>query len=56
MKIEIKNYGNTYTAETESDDLTINEVFELITGLLELSGYHKISINQAINKLANGDN
>ena len=51
MKIEIKNYGNTYTVETENDDLEISEVIEIITGLLLQVGFHKESINNAINEL-----
>jgi uncharacterized protein Smg (DUF494 family) len=56
MKIEIKNYGNTYSVETKNDDLEISEVIEIITGLLLQVGFHKENINNAINKLADGSN
>ena len=56
MKIEIKNYGNTYSVETENDDLEISEVIEIITGLLLQVGFHKENINNAINELADGSN
>lgn len=52
MKIEIKNYGNTYSVETEHDDLDISEIIEIITGLLLQVGFHKESINNAIKELA----
>jgi hypothetical protein len=56
MKIEIKNYGNTYTVETPNDDLEISEVIEIITGLLIQLGYQQESINNAIKELADGSN
>jgi Holliday junction resolvasome RuvABC DNA-binding subunit len=56
MKIEIKNYGNTYSVETETDDLEISEVIEIITGLLIQLGYQQESINEAIKELADGSN
>jgi uncharacterized protein (DUF2164 family) len=52
MKIEIKHYGNTYTVETENDDLDAVEVLDIITGLLIQLGYQNESINDAIKELA----
>lgn len=34
MKIEIKHYGNTYSVETQNDDLDIHQVMDHIYGLL----------------------
>jgi hypothetical protein len=56
MKIEIKNYGNTYSVETETDDLEISEVIDIFTGLLIQMGYQQESINNAIKELADGSN
>jgi Holliday junction resolvasome RuvABC DNA-binding subunit len=52
MKIEIKHYGNTYTVETENDDLDAVEIMDIITGLLIQLGYQQQSINEAIKELA----
>jgi len=52
MKIEIKHYGNTYTVETENDDLDAVEIIDIITGLLIQLGYQQQSINEAIKELA----
>jgi Holliday junction resolvasome RuvABC DNA-binding subunit len=53
MKIEIKHYGTTYIVETENDDLTTDEMFDIFTGLLVQLGYQNESINEAIKDLAN---
>jgi hypothetical protein len=55
MKIEIKNYGNTYTVETEHDDLDVVEIMDIITGLLIQLGYQQQSINETIKELADGN-
>jgi len=52
MKIEIQQYGNTYTVQTENEDLTTDEMFDIFTGLLIQLGYQQESINQAIKDLA----
>lgn len=52
MRIEIKHYGNTYTVETENDDLDAVEIMDIITGLLIQLGYQQQSINEAIKELA----
>ena len=52
MKIEIKNYGNTYTVETERDDLGVVEIMDIITGLLIQLGFQQEDINDAIIELA----
>jgi hypothetical protein len=56
MKIEIKHYGATYTVETQHDDLTTDEIFDIFTGLLIQLGYQQNSINEAIKELADGHN
>jgi hypothetical protein len=52
MKIEIKSYGNTYTVETERDDLGVVEIMDIITGLLIQLGFQQEDINDAIIELA----
>lgn len=52
MKIEIQQHGNTYSVQTENDDLEIDEMFDIFTGLLIQLGYQNESINQAIKDLA----
>lgn len=52
MKIEIKHYGTTYIVETQNDDLTTDEMFDIFTGLLVQLGYQNESINEAIKDLA----
>jgi hypothetical protein len=52
MKIEIKNYGNTYTVETERDDLGVVEIMDIITGLLIQLGFQQEDINDAIIEIA----
>ena len=52
MKIEIKHYGATNTVETQNDDLTTDEIFDIFTGLLIQIGYQQASINEAIKELA----
>ena len=56
MKIEIKNYGTTHAVETENDDLTTDEMFDIFTGLLIQLGYQQESINQAIKELSDETN
>ena len=55
MKIEIKHYGTTYTVETQNDDLTTDEIFDIFTGLLIQIGYQQGSINEALKELADGN-
>jgi hypothetical protein len=52
MKIEVKSYGNTYTVETERDDLGVVEIMDIITGLLIQLGFQQEDINDAIIELA----
>jgi hypothetical protein len=52
MKIEIQQYGNTYSVQTKNDDLTTDEMFDIFTGLLIQLGYQQQSINEAIKELA----
>jgi hypothetical protein len=52
MKIEIKAYNKTYSVETEVDDLSIDEYFEMFIGILFQAGFHKGTIDQAIEDLS----
>ncbi len=52
MKIQIQHYGNTYSVQTENDDFTTDEMFDIFTGLLIQLGYQQESINEAIKELA----
>lgn len=52
MKIKIQHYGTTYIVETQNDDLTTDEMFDIFTGLLIQLGYQNESINEAIKDLA----
>ena len=39
MKIQIEAYGKKHTFESEYDDLTTEEIIEIITNLLISAGY-----------------
>jgi hypothetical protein len=52
MKLQLTAYNKTYSVETESDDYNIDEYFEMIVGLLFQAGFHKETIDQAIEDLS----
>lgn len=52
MKLQLTAYKKTYTIETESDDYNIDEYLEMIVGLLFQAGFHKGTIDQAIEDLS----
>jgi hypothetical protein len=52
MKLQLTTYKKTYTIETENDDLDIDEYFDIIIGLLIQSGFHKETIDRAIEDLS----
>jgi len=39
MRIEITSYGKKMSVETDHDDHTIDEVIEMIAGLMHQAGY-----------------
>lgn len=52
MKLQLTAYKKTYTIETENDDLCIDEYFDIIIGLLIQAGFHKETIDKAIEDLS----
>ena len=40
MKITIEQYGNKYSVERKEDDLDIDEVKDILKGLLVSAGFH----------------
>lgn len=51
MKIELKTYKKTYTVETEYDDVSLDEYFQIFEGLLVQAGFNKQSIEEYIVEL-----
>jgi 3-methyladenine DNA glycosylase Tag len=52
MKLQLTAYNKTYSVETEVDDYNIDEYFEMIIGLLFQAGFHKETIDRAIEDLS----
>jgi hypothetical protein len=52
MKLQLEAYKKKYIVETEYDDVSIDECFELIIGLLMQAGFHKETIDRAIEDLS----
>lgn len=52
MKIQIENYGYTYTAETTHNDVTLDEYLQLFKGLLITATFNETQFNNAILELA----
>lgn len=52
MKLQLTAYNKTYSVETEVDDYDIDEYFEMIVGLLFQAGFHKETIDKAIEDLS----
>lgn len=52
MKLQLETYKRKYTVETDYDDLSIDEYFELFKGLLISSSWHEIIIDKYIIELA----
>lgn len=48
MKIEVTSYGKTITVETPKDDLPMEEMIEIIRGILYQMTYSEGSINEYI--------
>ena len=51
MKITITSHDITHTTETKHDDLTIDEVAEIVTNLLVCVGFGKEGIINAFKEL-----
>jgi hypothetical protein len=52
MKIQIENYGHTYTVETEYNDITLDEYLQLFKGLMLQATFNEKQFNNAILELA----
>ena len=52
MKLQLEVYKKKYIVETEYDDVSIDEYFDLIIGLLMQAGFHKETIDRAIEDLS----
>ena len=53
MKLQLEAYKKKYTVETDYDDLSLDEYFEMFKGLLVQATFSEISINEYIIELAN---
>ena len=52
MKIQIENYGYTYTVETTHNDVALDEYLQLFKGLLITATFSEKQFNNAILELA----
>ena len=52
MKLQLETYGKKYSVETDYDDLTIEEYFDLFKGLLVQATFNQTTINDYIIELA----
>ena len=52
MKLQIENYKKKYTVETEYEDISIEDYFDMFIGLLIQSGWQQQTINDAVIELA----
>ena len=50
MKVTIEHYNKKHTVEIGHDDVTLDEVKELIKGLLVSSGFHLDNIKEIFNE------
>lgn len=50
MKIEVTNYGKTITVETDHDDVPMDEMIDIIRGVLYQMTYSEGLINEYIMK------
>ena len=48
MKIQIENYGYTYTVETTHNDVALDEYLQLFKGLLITATFSEKQFNNAI--------
>lgn len=52
MKLQLENYRKKYTVETEHEDVSMNDYFDIFVGLLVQAGWQQQTINEAIIELA----
>lgn len=52
MKIQIENYGYTYTVETTHNDVELDEYLQIFKGLLITATFNETQFNNAILELA----
>jgi hypothetical protein len=52
MKIQLENYGYTYTIETKNEDIDIKEYFEIFKGLLIQATFSEKQFNNTIIEMA----
>lgn len=52
MKLQLETYGKKYSVETDYDDLTIEDYFDLFNGLLVQATFNQTTINDYIIELA----
>ena len=53
MKLQLTTYGKTFTVETDYDDISLDEYFEIFKGLLVQATFSEDSINDFIIEYAN---
>ena len=51
MKITVTSHGQTHTTEVEHDNLTTEEIAEIVTNLLVCDGYGKEAIIKAFKEI-----
>lgn len=52
MKLQLENYGYTYTVETTHNDIDLDEYLQLFKGLLITATFNETQFNNAILELA----
>lgn len=50
MKITIENYGKIFSFESEQEDWTLEDLNEIIDGLLIAIGYHPDTVKESREK------
>jgi hypothetical protein len=53
MKLQLTTYGKTFTVETDFDDISLDEYFEIFKGLLVQATFSENGINEFIVELSN---
>ena len=53
MKLQLTTYGKKFTVETDFDDISLDEYFEIFKGLLVQATFSEDSINDFIIEYAN---
>jgi hypothetical protein len=52
MKLQLESYKRKYSVETEREDVSMNDYFDIFVGLLIQAGWQQQTINDAIIELA----